>query len=91
MVIAGLALLLEFSVFSSEHWFIDLCLFAQLTLVTINLCLNLLHPDTQVFWLKYRIWCVYIPFGIVIVLTILEFALFGSLIYDHISAQFSDE
>jgi hypothetical protein len=44
MVLSGLAVLMEFSVFFFEHWFLALTISAQLALLTLNLCFSLLHP-----------------------------------------------
>ena len=46
MFLALCSLILEFVVFSLEHWFIDLSLFLQLSFLTFNLCLVILNSDS---------------------------------------------
>jgi hypothetical protein len=91
IVLAFLSLLLEFVVFSFEHWFINICLFADLSFVTINLCLTVLNPESRRFWVKFRQYCAYLPFGITTVLTLVELVLFGSLIEERIAEEYTPE
>ncbi len=70
MVIAGLAVLLEFSVFFFEHWFLALSICAHLTLLTSNLCFMILYPSAQAEWLRLRLWATYLPLAAVTVITI---------------------
>ena len=71
MILALCALILEFVVFSLDHWFIDMCLSLQLAFLTFNLCLVILNPDSQKFWLSSRLYSIYVPFGVLSILTII--------------------
>ena len=77
LLLAAIALLVEFAVFLFEHWFIDASLFLQLAFATLNLCLAILNPQSLRFWLKLRLWCAYIPYGLIVVVTIIEIILFS--------------
>ena len=91
MFLALCALILEIVVFSLAHWFIDLSLFLQLSFLTYNLCLVILNEDSQRFWLAHRIYSVYIPFGVISILTIVQIALSGSLLRAQLDQQYTPE
>ena len=91
MFMALCALILEFVVFSLEHWFIDLSLFLQLSFLTLNLCLVILNSDSQKFWLVHRLYSVYIPFGLISILTIVQIAISGKLLREQLDQQYTPE
>ena len=84
IVLSLISLLIEFASFSFLHWYLDLCIFYHLSFVTVNLCLTLLNPESQRFWLMHRWYCAYVPFGIMLLLTIIEVSVFGSIIEEKI-------
>ena len=82
LMLAFLALIYEMAVFSFCNWFTDVFLCAQIIFLTSNLCFLALHPDLQLPWLRYKIVTIYIPFGLEVISSIVEMALFNSVLYD---------
>lgn len=91
IVLSGIALLVEFAVFSFEHWFVDFCLFVNLSFVTLNLCLTVLNPESKRFWVQFRVYCAYAPFTIIVIITIIELIFFGSIVEDRLAKEYTDE
>ena len=89
--LALLALIVEFSVFLFEHWYLSMCLFLQLSFLVLNLCLHLLHEDSLGFWLKYRIYLIYVPCIVITVVTLLELSLMGVLLQAKLDEAYSRE
>ena len=89
--LALLALIVEFSVFLFEHWYLSMCLFLQLSFLVLNLCLHLLHEDSLGFWFKYRIYMIYVPCVVITVLTLLELSLMGVLLQAKLDEAYSRE
>ena len=89
--LALLALIVEFSVFLFEHWYLSLCLFLQLSFLVLNLCIHLLHEDSLGFWYKYRNYLIYVPCMLITVLTLLELSLMGVLLQAKLDEAYSQE
>jgi hypothetical protein len=80
MLLSGGCLLVKTAMFAMIHWYINVCLFLQIVFLTLNICMVLLNPESQRFWLQHKLYTCYIPYGIVTSFTIIEIGFFWLLI-----------
>ena len=80
ILLSVIALIFEVTIFSFENWFVDTFLTIEVIYITMNLGFILLHEDAQAWWVRLRIIIVFIPFAVIVALTIVQLCLINKLL-----------